>query len=256
MCKPCTTSRRPRLGPGSPSRCSGPGSRATGSSIPGARRAVTASRRRDLVARVRAMRAPRGRGLVAESGGGRDRRRHRARDCCRSIALRLGGEGIRGRCGERPAGLWAEAFAGCDQGSIFVAAARAMNPRWWRCVLDDVFSRGSFEWVAHWAPVPRPRGVSATPWARGEVSVGAEHMASHAVQRRLALALEAGRHDPGYPDRLLASSSASRPGARHELGALAFAVAARRAGDGRHVPRRGSAGRGMGRCVGPGRGGG
>ena len=65
-------------------------------------------------------------------------------------------------------------------------------------------------------------------WANGSLSVGAEHAASHAVLRRLAAAFEAaGGAARGRP--ILVGLP---PGSRHEIGALAFATAARRRGIG------------------------
>lgn len=108
----------------------------------------------------------------------------------------------------------------------FVAAARDMDSGALSRVLDEVFSRGSFEWVAARFLFPALEALGDA-WARGEVSVGGEHMASHAVHRRLAVALEAAG-TAGDPRRRVVVGMP--PGSRHELGALAFAVAARRAG--------------------------
>jgi methanogenic corrinoid protein MtbC1 len=63
-------------------------------------------------------------------------------------------------------------------------------------------------------------------WERGEVDVAGEHAASHAVLRRLAMAYE-GAGDPGAERPVLIGLG---PGSHHELGAFAFAIAARRAG--------------------------
>jgi methylmalonyl-CoA mutase cobalamin-binding subunit len=93
-------------------------------------------------------------------------------------------------------------------------------------VLDDMFSRGSFERVARDLLFPSLRRLGDA-WSSGEVSVAGEHLASHAVLRRLGSALEgAGPNRMGRP-RIVVGLP---PGARHELGALGFAVAARRAG--------------------------
>lgn len=92
-------------------------------------------------------------------------------------------------------------------------------------LLDEVFARGSFERVVDTWLLPALISLG-TAWADGRVTVAGEHMVSYAVQRRLAAAYEAagGRLDGprvvvGLP-----------PGSRHELGLLAFATAARRAG--------------------------
>ncbi len=57
-------------------------------------------------------------------------------------------------------------------------------------------------------------------------STAAEHLVAHAVLRRLSAAFEAAAHTTGGPAVLVGLA----PGSRHELGALAFATAARRAG--------------------------
>lgn len=108
----------------------------------------------------------------------------------------------------------------------FLDAARELQPDAVEAVLDDLFARGSFERVAQDLLFPTLEALGEA-WAAGIVSVAGEHMASSAVLRRLGQALDAAgtvafRGAPiivGLP-----------PGARHELGALAFAVVARRAG--------------------------
>jgi MerR family transcriptional regulator, light-induced transcriptional regulator len=111
----------------------------------------------------------------------------------------------------------------------FIDAARRLDPGAAAAVLDDLFARGSFERVAADLLFPALERLGEA-WASGEVSVAGEHMASSAVQRRLALALE------GAGSAALDRSGSRRvivglpSGGRHELGALAFAVAARRAG--------------------------
>ncbi len=63
-------------------------------------------------------------------------------------------------------------------------------------------------------------------WAAGRIDVAAEHASSHVIGRRLGSALAAAGPAPAEPVVLIGLP----PGARHELGALAFAVAARRGG--------------------------
>ena len=93
-------------------------------------------------------------------------------------------------------------------------------------VLDDLFARGSFERVADDLLFPALRALGDA-WANGDVTVAGEHLATAAVQRRLGLALDAaGARDGQGPTVAIGLP----PGGRHELGALAFAVAARRAG--------------------------
>lgn len=108
----------------------------------------------------------------------------------------------------------------------FVEAARAIQPDAVSAVLDDMFARGSFERVAEDLLFPALRALGDA-WAAGRVTVAGEHVASGAVQRRLGQALEAAGSSDGRRARVVVGMP---PGARHELGALAFAVAARRAG--------------------------
>ncbi len=108
----------------------------------------------------------------------------------------------------------------------FLRAARALQPDAITAVLDDLFARGSFERVATDLLFPALDELGEA-WAAGRVSVAGEHMASSAVQRRLGQAFEAAGSEDGRPARIVVGMP---PGGRHELGALAFAVAARRAG--------------------------
>ncbi len=108
----------------------------------------------------------------------------------------------------------------------FIEAASSMDEISIERVLDDVFARGSFERVArdHLFPALRALGDA---WASGDVGVAGEHLASHAVLRRLAVALDAAGGTLPRVGHVLVGLP---PGARHELGALAFTVALRRAG--------------------------
>jgi MerR family transcriptional regulator, light-induced transcriptional regulator len=110
--------------------------------------------------------------------------------------------------------------------SGFVVAARDLDPAAVDRILDDVFSRGSFERVAADLLFPALERLGDA-WASGVVSVAGEHMASNAVLRRLGQALEGAGAATRSRPRIVVGLPA---GARHELGALAFAVAARRAG--------------------------
>lgn len=104
-------------------------------------------------------------------------------------------------------------------------AAAALDPTAADELLDEAFSVASFEQVAdHWL-MPALAAVGDA-WAHGHVSVAGEHMVANAVQRRLAAAYEAAAH------RLEGRSVivGLPPGSRHEVGLLAFAVAARRTG--------------------------
>ena len=108
----------------------------------------------------------------------------------------------------------------------FVRAAAALDARGVEAVLDDMFASGSFERMAEQHLLPALKGLGDA-WARGELTVAAEHAASHAVHRRLGIAYQAAGAPAGSHGTVLVGLP---PGARHELGALCFAVAARRAG--------------------------
>ena len=122
-----------------------------------------------------------------------------------------------------PAGQGDEARA---LGTRLVDAASALDPEAIASVLDEMFSRGSFERVMAGLVFPALERLGDA-WASGTVSVAGEHLASNAVLRRLGLALEAAGGSAGAGSRIVVGLP---PGGRHELGALAFAVAARRAG--------------------------
>ena len=105
------------------------------------------------------------------------------------------------------------------------AAAAIDSPRI-EAVLDDMFAGGTYERVVDDNVIPALRALGAA-WAAGTLSVAGEHLASNAVQRRLAASFQAsgpGRHE-GRPVLV-----GMPPGARHELGALMFATTVRRSG--------------------------
>ncbi len=120
-----------------------------------------------------------------------------------------------------PATAFIEAFT-----RRFVDAAAALDERAVGGLLDETVARGSFEAVASNLLFPALHALGQA-WADGRVSVAGEHMASHAVLRRMAAALEATGHRPEAPGTVLVGLP---PGSRHELGALAFSIAVRRAG--------------------------
>jgi DNA-binding transcriptional MerR regulator/methylmalonyl-CoA mutase cobalamin-binding subunit len=108
----------------------------------------------------------------------------------------------------------------------FAGAAARLDAAEIELILDDLFTRGTFERVADQFLFPALKRLG-DGWASGEVSVAGEHLASGAVLRRLALALEGSARSSRARPRILVGLP---PGGRHELGALAFAVAARRSG--------------------------
>jgi methanogenic corrinoid protein MtbC1 len=108
----------------------------------------------------------------------------------------------------------------------FVDAAAELDTRGLEQVLDAMFAAGTFEHVADRLILPALTALGEA-WANARVSVAGEHAASHAVLRRLAAAFQAAGRAVSAGDAVLVGLP---PGARHELAALAFAVAGRRAG--------------------------
>jgi DNA-binding transcriptional MerR regulator len=110
--------------------------------------------------------------------------------------------------------------------TAFLDAAAALDTDGLERTLDEMFSGASFELVVERDVMPALRALG-DEWAAGRLDIAAEHAASQAIGRRLAAAFQAAataRTDDGPVIVGLP------PDARHELGALAFAVAARRAG--------------------------
>jgi methanogenic corrinoid protein MtbC1 len=110
--------------------------------------------------------------------------------------------------------------------TAFVDAAAALDSAAVEGVLDEMFAAGSYETVVERDILPALVALGDA-WAAGRVDVAGEHAASHAVGRRLAGAYQAAGRATAEVGPVLVGLP---PGARHELGALAFAVAARRAG--------------------------
>lgn len=106
-----------------------------------------------------------------------------------------------------------------------VAAAARVDAGGIESVLDRGFALGSFETVTEGWLMPALRALGDA-WAEGRVDVAGEHAASHAVMRRLSQAFVAAASVASGP-RLVVGLP---PGSHHELGALAFATAARRRG--------------------------
>jgi DNA-binding transcriptional MerR regulator/methylmalonyl-CoA mutase cobalamin-binding subunit len=108
----------------------------------------------------------------------------------------------------------------------FVAAAESTSPIETEAAIDEILASGSFEAVVDDLLLPAAAAIGAS-WAAGRLSVAAEHAASAAIARRLAGAYQAAA--VGGRTTVLVGLP---PGSRHELGALAFAVALRRRGVG------------------------
>ena len=108
----------------------------------------------------------------------------------------------------------------------FVEAAIAFDADGLERILDQMFASGTFETAADTHLLPALVALG-NAWADGRLGVAGEHAASHAALRRLAAAFQAaGRATPPEGAILVGMP----PTVRHELGALAFATAARRAG--------------------------
>lgn len=109
-------------------------------------------------------------------------------------------------------------------GRIVTAAAR-LDQGALEGALDEAFGASRFEAATQGVVLPAMVGVGEA-WERGDLDVGAEHAASAAVLRRLGAAYQAAGTGGGAATVLVGLP----PGSLHELAALAFATAARRAG--------------------------
>jgi methanogenic corrinoid protein MtbC1 len=108
----------------------------------------------------------------------------------------------------------------------FVGAAETASATETEAALDEILGSGSFEAVVDDILLPAVAALGDS-WEQGRMSVAAEHAASAAVTRRLSAVYQAA----GIPVRTSVVVGLP-PGARHELGALAFAAAVRRRGVG------------------------
>ena len=108
----------------------------------------------------------------------------------------------------------------------YVESAAAMDIAATGAALDEIFAQGSYEAVVDDLLMPALFAIGEA-WADGRIDVAAEHAATAAVHRRLSALYEAAA-SVGEPLVVVGLP----PGSRHELGALAFAVALRRLGVG------------------------
>lgn len=108
----------------------------------------------------------------------------------------------------------------------FIDGAVAASAANTEAALDQMLTSSSFEGVIDDLVLPAAAALGDA-WASGRLSVAAEHAASAAIARRLGAAYQAA----GTPGRTTVVVGLP-PGSRHELGALAFAVALRRRGVG------------------------
>jgi DNA-binding transcriptional MerR regulator/methylmalonyl-CoA mutase cobalamin-binding subunit len=114
-----------------------------------------------------------------------------------------------------------------DEGAAapLVVAAMAYDTTGIEAAIDEIIAGRSYESVVDDVLLPAVAALG-TAWAAGRIDVAAEHLASAAVQRRLAALFDlGGRPGGGHPVVV-----GLPPGCRHEIGTLAFAVALRRHG--------------------------
>ncbi|GAA1976425.1 hypothetical protein GCM10009817_15870 [Terrabacter lapilli] len=143
----------------------------------------------------------------------------------REVSFGRDGRDSRDGRGSRVAPLRPGARYQSEDAEAFVRAAERLDSASATAVLDARFALGTFEHVVDDWLMPTLKLVGEE-WAHGRLTVAGEHLVSYAVQRRLAAAYEAASGRVDGPTLLIGLP----PGSRHELGLLAFAVAARRAG--------------------------
>lgn len=107
----------------------------------------------------------------------------------------------------------------------FVAAARTLDVGAMERILDEAFAAERFEGAVDHVVFPALRSIG-DDWSDGVVDVAMEHAASETIRRRLARFYDAVVSATGTPDLIVGMP----PGGYHDIGALAFAIAARRAG--------------------------
>lgn len=106
-----------------------------------------------------------------------------------------------------------------------LAAAERLDVAAVSRLLDVRYASATFETVTDEWLLPAMHALGLA-WAAGRVTVAGEHMVAHAVVRKLSAAYEAAG-SAGIGPRVVVGLP---PKSRHEIGLLAFAVAARRAG--------------------------
>ena len=106
-----------------------------------------------------------------------------------------------------------------------VDAARRLDLGSIDATLDETFAGQRFEPAMDSVVFPALRGIGDA-WSRKELDVAREHAASETIRRRIAHYFDAAARNAGGATVVIGLPA----GSRHELGAFAFAVAARRAG--------------------------
>ena len=114
---------------------------------------------------------------------------------------------------------------GADPYAALIDAAARLDAPAVAHEVDKRFSNGRFERTVDQWLMPALQRLG-TAWADGTVSVAGEHLVSNVVMRRLSAAYEAALNGQSGPPVLIGAP----PGVDHQLGLMAFAVTARRAG--------------------------
>jgi MerR family transcriptional regulator, light-induced transcriptional regulator len=104
-------------------------------------------------------------------------------------------------------------------------ATRRLDVAAFERLLDEAFAAQRFEAVVTTVVYPALRAIGEH-WAAGEIDVAMEHAASEAIQGRLARFYDAAAEVTSTLDVVVGLP----PGCQHEIGAMGFAVAARRRG--------------------------
>jgi len=117
------------------------------------------------------------------------------------------------------------AHAGLPAPEAVIEAARDLDEARLADILDIAFTRGSFEHTFEAWLTPALHLVG-TEWHAGRLDIAAEHMVSAAVMRRLSALYEASGAATASPTVITGLPQ----NGQHVIPALAFAVAARRAG--------------------------
>jgi methanogenic corrinoid protein MtbC1 len=105
------------------------------------------------------------------------------------------------------------------------AATRVMDVAAMEQVLDEAFAAERFETAVSHVVFPALRAIG-DDWANGTIDVAMEHVVSETIRRRMARFFDAAAV-PGVGFEVIVGLP---PGGQHEIGALGFAVGARRRG--------------------------
>lgn len=143
----------------------------------------------------------------------------------RAGSQRANGAGVLGELAAPVPGRRSSDGAASELNVRLVAAATAFDVGALRAYFDAIGAFGSFEAACEACLFPGFRAIGDA-WADGRLSVAGEHAASAAAMRWLGAHYRAAARDGAPPQVLVALP----PGARHELGAFAHAVALRRRG--------------------------